>query len=161
MRRLDVKIEHVDPVASADAVDQIADCTGVKENLGDSRPDALAENGFALPDEKTERRDGENRQRPNLPLEHSPGAAPVLHVRKIEKAGDDGDRGLRLQKSRRQLFDDGVGENEIGDGRKRYQHELHLPLRSISLWHSMHVSTKGWFMSRGLRISWPHDVQTP
>jgi hypothetical protein len=25
----------------------------------------------------------------------------------------------------------------------------------------MHVSTKGWFMRRGLRISCPHDVQTP
>ena len=143
VRISDVKIKHVNDVPAADAVDEIADDARIKQNFRKPRRLAFSENRSALPYYKAQRRKTKHGKRPDMTLEHPPGATAVLHVREIEKTGDHGDCGLRLEKTRRQLFDDSVGEHKIGDGRNRYEREPHFPARSISFWHSMHVSTKG------------------
>ncbi len=161
MMRSPVKIEHIYDMTPEYPVDQIPDYAGVKENFAYGVDFTGSENAFALPKKKRERRDAENGERPNLPLKHPPGATAVLDVRKIEKAVDDGNGRRPFQEADGQFFDDRVDQHKVGYDHERDQKTFHLRPRSISLWHSMHVRTNGWFMSRGLRISCPQTVQTP
>ena len=166
-----VEIEHVNHKATEQAVNDISDDTGVKNRLGNSRqkspgPSSVSrlmssENGLPLPDQKRKRDEAEDRERPDLPLEHPPRAPAVLDVREVEEPRNDGNRRGPLEVSRGEFLRDGVRQNEIRDNREQDEETLHYTPRSISLWHSMHVSTNGWLMSRGLRMSCPHDVQTP
>ena len=162
-----VDVEHVDDEAAEESVDGIADDAGVDKRFGDgAKPGrgqwlAAAEYGAALPYQERERGNAEDGQRPDMALEHPPCAAAVLDVREVEKAGNQDYRLLSFQVVYGQFLYDRVSEDEMYGYYCGYEEPLHFAARSISLWHSMHVSTKGWLSRRGLRISCPHAVQTP
>ena len=109
-----------------------------------------------------ERHHGEQGERPHAALKHPPRAADVLHVCEVEKARYDGNWRGPLEEPDCQFLRHGVHKQEVDDA-ERYEERLPHQQRffSISLWHSMQVRTNGWLRSRGLRMSWPHTVQTP
>ena len=123
------------------------------------------EDCLALPDKECEGDKPEGGKRPDLTLKHPPGAAAVLDIREIEEVRNNLDyaraRRPRPEISTRQFLGDGISKDEVRDNCKQDEEALHCFPRSIAFWHSMHVSTNGWLMSRGLRMSCPHEVQTP
>src|SRR5574344_49199 len=157
-----MKIEKIDHISPIHAIDEIADNARVDESLGNRGAAAAAEDRLPLPNEDCERENPEHRKRPGVTLEHAPGTAPVFNIGQIEKTWNNGNRRGPLEVSRGEFLEHRVRQNEVRDDRKNRDEAAHqMRLRSISLWHSMHVSPNGWFRSRGLRISCPHTVQTP
>ena len=161
-----VKIEHIDHITAEKTVDYIPDDPRVKKRLGDRRKSTWTKYRLALPDEEREGDEAEDGERPDLPLEHSPRATAVLDIGKVEEVRNNLDyagagRPCSSQITTRQLLCDSVGKNKVRNNREQDEEALHCTPRSIALWHSMHVSTNGWLMSRGLRMSCPHEVQTP
>ena len=156
-----VEIEHVDHKTAKEAVNHVADDSGIKKRLGNQRQPIRSKHRLALSKQKRKRDEAKDGERPDLALEHSPGATAILDVGEIEKARNNGNRRGPLEASRGEFLDDRIHEHEVRDGGEDDEEPLHFCSRSIALWHSMHVSTNGWFRSRGLRMSCPHEVQTP
>ena len=159
-----VEIEHIDHITAEKAVDDISNNPRVKKRLGDCRKPPRAKYRLALPDEERQRDESEDRERPDLSLEHPPRAPAVLDIGEVEEVRNNLDyagASRPPQITTRQLLCDSVDKNKVRDNREQDEEALHCTPRSIALWHSMHVSTNGWLMSRGLRMSCPHEVQTP
>ena len=146
-----MKIEHIDDVAARNAIDQIADYACIQKRWSNKR---IAKNIAPLPYEKRERSYAKERQRPDGTLKHPPCAPAVFDICQIKETGYDGNRRLILEDPDGEFLYIGIDEHEIRDGRKGDEKSLHpRPVRSISLWHSMQVCTKGWLRRRGLRMS--------
>ena len=150
-------------MAAKDAIDEVADDARIEKRLGHgSQPrTGQAEDALSLPEKEAQREDAKRRERPDMPLEKPPSTAPVLDVGKIEEPRNDGNRRRALQAGGGEFLDDRIDDGEVRRDDERNQGALHFAPRSISLWHSMHVRTNGWFSRRGLRMSWPQTVQTP
>ena len=156
-----VKVKHVDYVAASEPVDDIAEYAGIEKRLRDGTKAPGSEKEPALPDQDGKGEKAEDGERPDLTLEQPPGATPVLDIGQVENTRNDRNRRGALEIARGKFLDNCIRQNKICDDRKEKEEFPHFCPRSISLWHSMHVRTKGWFRRRGLRISWPHEVQTP
>lgn len=142
MVKLIMEVEHVDDITSKDAVNQIAEHPGIKKYLGEKREFRHPEDLLALPNEKDEDDNRENRERPNLALEHTPGATAIFDIREIEEARDNRNRRGAFKATYGELFDYRIRENQVHRGREDNKKSSHL-FFSISLWHSMQVRTKG------------------
>lgn len=130
--KLIVEIEHVDNIPAEDTVDQIPEHPGIKENLSEKREFRRSENRAALPNEKDENDNRENGKRPNLALEHTPGATAILDVSEIEKPRDNRNRRGAFKATYGEFFNDLIRENEIQHGCEDYEKSSHL-FFSISL----------------------------
>ena len=156
-----VEIEHINHITTEKAIDYVTDDPRVEKRFGDCREPTRAKYRLSLPDEECQRDESEDRKWPDLSLEHPPRTTAVLDIREVEEVRNNGNRRGPPEVSRGEFLRDGVRQDEIRDNREQDEEALHCTPRSIALWHSMHVSTNGWLMSRGLRMSCPHEVQTP
>lgn len=158
---LKMEVKEVNDIAAHNAVNGITDDARIENRLGDGTEARRAEDRPTLPDEECEDDESEGGKRPDLPLQETPRAPAVLDIGEIEEVWDDRKGRGPFQVSRGEFLRHRIDENEVDDGGEDDKKPSHRSVRSMSLWHSMHVRTNGWFKRRGLRMSFPHAVQTP
>ena len=128
MMNADMEVEHIDDVAAKNTVDQVADNPGVKQRFGKRN----VKNAFPFPDKQCKREESENRERPDLPLKHPPGAAAVLDIGQIEHSRNNGKRRGLFPKDLGDSFRELIDEHKIRRQREEYEKNLH-PQR-ITAW---------------------------
>ncbi len=141
--RLKIEIKKINDVTTHNAVNRIADNARIKDGLRNRAQARCTKDRSPLPNEKRENDKGKGGQRPDMALQKTPRAPPILNVSEVKEIGNNGNRRGALQQTRGQFFRHRISENEVNDNGKDDEKPPHRSVRSMSLWHSMHVKTNG------------------